>query len=70
VAFAVGGIAATSASDLARALLGSPAAAYAAVFAAEAALFLFAARLALSVFQTGARRSLTMPAAVAAAGRG
>jgi BCD family chlorophyll transporter-like MFS transporter len=70
VAFAVGGIAATSASDLARALLGSPAAAYAAVFAAEAALFLFAARLALSVFQTGARRSMTMPAAVAAAGRG
>jgi hypothetical protein len=40
------------------------------VFAAEAALFLFAARLALSVFQTGARRSMTMPAAVAAAGRG
>ena len=40
-------------SDLARALFGSPATAYAAVFVLEAALFLASAVLALGVFQTG-----------------
>ncbi len=52
VAFALGGLVATSSSDIARQLLGSPAAAYAAVFTAEALLFLFAARLAAGVFPT------------------
>ena len=52
IAFAVGGLVATGASDLARWLLGSPAAAYAAVFAFEALLFAAAALLALRVFQT------------------
>jgi BCD family chlorophyll transporter-like MFS transporter len=51
IAFALGGFAATMASDLARLILGSPAAAYAAVFVAEAVLFLIAARLAAGVFQ-------------------
>ncbi len=72
VAFALGGLVATSASDIARIVLGSPSAAYAAVFLGEAALFLFAARLAVGVFQAGGQRKITaMPAAaVAAAGRG
>jgi BCD family chlorophyll transporter-like MFS transporter len=52
IAFAMGGLLATAASDVARALLGSPSAAYAAVFAMEAVLFVVAARLALGVFRT------------------
>jgi BCD family chlorophyll transporter-like MFS transporter len=56
VAFGFGGLIATIASDLARYALGSPAAAYATVFAGEALLFLFAARLAAGVFQGAARR--------------
>jgi BCD family chlorophyll transporter-like MFS transporter len=48
VAFAIGGIAGTGAVDLARHLFGSPAAAYAVVFGAEALLFLAAARIALA----------------------
>jgi BCD family chlorophyll transporter-like MFS transporter len=52
LAFGCGGLAGTGASDLARALLGTPAVAYGAVFVAEAALFLFAARLAAGVFGT------------------
>jgi BCD family chlorophyll transporter-like MFS transporter len=47
VAFGLGGIVGTGASDLARWLLETPALAYAAVFALEAVLFLVAARLAL-----------------------
>ena len=50
VAFALGGLVATIASDLSRYFLGSPAAAYAVVFAGEAILFLIAARLAVGVF--------------------
>lgn len=46
VAFAIGGLVGTAATDLARWLLGSPAAAYACVFIAEAALFVCAALLA------------------------
>jgi len=49
VAFGLGGLAGTAASDLARFLLGAPHLAYAVVFGAEAALFLFAARLASEV---------------------
>lgn len=46
VAFAVGGLVGTGASDLSRWLIGSTGAAYATVFAAEAALFLLSAVLA------------------------
>jgi hypothetical protein len=60
VAFALGGLVATIGSDLARHLLGTPAAAYATVFAGEAILFLFAARLAAGVFpnRAGAAKRL------------
>jgi BCD family chlorophyll transporter-like MFS transporter len=51
VAFGLGGLFATGTSDLARALLPSPSAAYAVVFVAEAALFLGAASLAARVFR-------------------
>jgi BCD family chlorophyll transporter-like MFS transporter len=51
VAFAMGGLVATASSDLARALLGSPQAAYAAVFLMEAVLFVVAAWLAIGVFR-------------------
>jgi BCD family chlorophyll transporter-like MFS transporter len=54
LAFGLGGLLGTSASDLARALLGTPAAAYGAVFVAEALLFLSAARIAAGVFSTTA----------------
>jgi len=46
IAFGFGGLLGTAASDIARWLIGSPAAAYATVFALEALLFLWAARLA------------------------
>lgn len=46
IAFGVGGLAGTVAADLARAVLGSPAAAYGLVFALEGLLFLVSARLA------------------------
>jgi BCD family chlorophyll transporter-like MFS transporter len=62
LAFGLGGLLGTSASDLARALFGSPAAAYGAVFLAEAALFLCAARIAMTVFATPAP-ALPEPAA-------
>ncbi|MDZ7813531.1 MAG: BCD family MFS transporter [Ideonella sp.] len=51
LAFAAGGIVGTGLSDLARWLLGSPAAAYGAVFFLEALLFVWAARLALGIAQ-------------------
>ena len=51
VAFAAGGLAGTGSSDLAREALGSPALAFAAVFAAEAGLFLLAAYQATRVFR-------------------
>ena len=47
LAFGMGGLVGTAASDLARWLIGSPALAYASVFALEALLFVFAAALAL-----------------------
>lgn len=55
VAFALGGLLGTSASDLARLLLGSPQAAYAWVFVGEAVLFLLAARQARQVFGAATR---------------
>lgn len=50
IAFGLGGFVGTAASDLARFLIGSPSAAYAAVFAGEAVLFLVSALLASRVF--------------------
>lgn len=49
VAFGLGGLVGTGASDLSRLLLGSPGVAYAAVFAMEAGLFLVAAALAARI---------------------
>jgi len=46
VGFALGGLFGAAASDLARQLLGAPAAAYASVFLLEALMFLAAAALA------------------------
>jgi BCD family chlorophyll transporter-like MFS transporter len=55
IAFGLGGFLGTAAADLARGLIGSPAAAYAAVFAGEGLLFLGAAALAARVVRPGAR---------------
>ena len=52
VAFGLGGLAGTVASDLTRHVMTSPGAAYATVFAGEALLFLVAARLAAAVDST------------------
>jgi len=49
IAFALGGVLGAAASDLTRALIGSPGAAYALVFAVEGLLFIAAARLALRI---------------------
>ncbi len=51
LAFGAGGLLGTGLSDIARWLVADPASAYAAVFVAEGALFLLAARLAFAVFQ-------------------
>jgi MFS transporter, BCD family, chlorophyll transporter len=62
VAFGLGGLIGTGASDIARAFIGSPAAAYATVFAFEALLFVVAAVLASRIEAAGpahARRSTT-----------
>ena len=56
IGFAGGGLVGTAASDLARWLLGAPGPAYALVFAAEALLFVVAARLALSIHAPAAVR--------------
>ena len=53
IAFGCGGLVSSGASDLGRQLLGSPMAAYAGVFAMQAGLFLYAARLAAQVFEAG-----------------
>ena len=53
LAFGGGGLLGTGLSDIARALIASPAAAYAAVFMVEGLLFLLAARLAMAVFEAG-----------------
>ncbi len=67
LAFGLGGLFGTGASDVARAVLGAPDLAYAAVFCAEAVIFLAAAWLAASVFQSGgAVRSASAPAIAAA----
>jgi BCD family chlorophyll transporter-like MFS transporter len=63
VAFGLGGFLGTVAADLARYALGSPATAYATVFAAEAALFLAAALLAARVGQPQAPHERLPPAA-------
>lgn len=47
IAFGIGGLLGTAASDVARLVLGSPAAAYGTVFAGEAVLFVVAAALAI-----------------------
>jgi MFS transporter, BCD family, chlorophyll transporter len=52
VAFGLGGLLGTAATDIMRLALGSPVAAYGSVFVAEAALFVFAAALAFSLGQT------------------
>ena len=57
IAFALGGIVATGAVDLARHALGSPVAAYSIVFAAEAVLFIVAAQLAARVARAPASES-------------
>ena len=63
VAFGLGGLAGSSASDLGRAVLGTPTAAYTAVFGLEAALFLLAAAQAARVFGP-AQRGRQQPAGV------
>jgi len=73
IAFALGGLCGSSASDLARGLLGAPALAYAAVFLGEALLFVIAARLAAGVFRVtpaGGRSMAGAALPVAAAGSG
>jgi len=64
VAFGMGGLVGTAASDLARWLIGTPSHAYAAVFAFEALLFVAAAVLAAQLGR------VTAPATVIAARRG
>ncbi len=49
IAFGLGGLVGTLASDIARSLLGSPGTAYAVVFAGEAALFLVSVGLAVGI---------------------
>ena len=64
VAFGLGGLVGTAASDLARLLFASPGVAYGCVFAVEGLMFLLAARLAAgSASTTPAAR----PARIAAA---
>jgi BCD family chlorophyll transporter-like MFS transporter len=71
VAFALGGMLATIGSDVARHTMGSPVAAYAIVFAAEAALFLVAAQQAARVFQTApGRHRHVLPDGAAGLSRG
>jgi BCD family chlorophyll transporter-like MFS transporter len=70
IAFGLGSFAGTLAADLGRALLGSAAQAYAAVFAAEAALFLVAALLAARVGADSTKRTRDLtPLGVAKTGR-
>ncbi|MEP7297901.1 MAG: BCD family MFS transporter [Burkholderiales bacterium] len=61
VAFGMGGLVGTGASDLARWLIGTPATAYAVVFAFEAALFIIAAVLAARL--SGGRLAAARPEA-------
>lgn len=61
VAFAIGGLVGTGATDLARWALGSPASAYSTVFIAEAALFVLAAILARALVWRLPRIDSTSP---------
>ncbi len=61
VAFGLGDLVGTAASDIARQLLGSPASAYAVVFCAEAIVFVYAAVLAVRVGQVGAQTARAAP---------
>ena len=54
IAFGIGGFIGTLASDLARLILGAPALSYAAVFAAEAGLFVVSAAMAIWVHRARA----------------
>jgi BCD family chlorophyll transporter-like MFS transporter len=67
IAFAAGGFAGTAAVDAARALLGSPATAYASVFAIQAGLYVLSALLAARV--EAASAAVARPAAPAPADR-
>ncbi len=60
LAFGAGGLFGTGMSDLARAVIGAPAPAYATVFATQAALFLAAAWLAAGVFGATRRPALVL----------
>ncbi len=68
IAFAVGGLIGTGASDFARHFLGSPVGAYAAVFAGEAVLFLLAAGQAGKMFSPDAAATGTRVADAPAGG--
>jgi len=70
VAFGIGGFLGTAASDVARALLGSPAVAYSTVFALEGLLFLVATALALRVTGGRARTPFAMATTRAGLGQG
>jgi BCD family chlorophyll transporter-like MFS transporter len=59
IAFALGGVVGTGASDIARAAFGNPGPAYAAVFASQAILFVVAARLAGGAFQRASPAGVT-----------
>jgi BCD family chlorophyll transporter-like MFS transporter len=61
IGFAVGGVLGTAASDLARALLGSQVAAYSAVFAGEAVLFVVSAALAARLAVPALMRTAAAP---------
>ncbi len=63
VAFGLGGVLGTGASDLARWLIGSPVAAYCTVFALEALLFVFAAVLAARIGGPAAANPFSRPVA-------
>jgi MFS transporter, BCD family, chlorophyll transporter len=63
VAFGLGGLVGTAASDLARWLIGAPGAAYASVFAFEALLFVASAALAAQVGRAANARPVRAPRA-------
>jgi BCD family chlorophyll transporter-like MFS transporter len=63
VAFGLGGLIGAGASDVARQLMSSPVVAYAAVFTAEAVLFLVSAGLAVAVSRQAAARERPAPRA-------
>ncbi|WP_293367976.1 BCD family MFS transporter [Nevskia sp.] len=72
IAFGIGGFAGAAASDVARAMIGADGPAYALVFAAEALMFLVAARLASRLTAAPSTRSSEFPSTAGAqlAGQG